>query len=134
MRTPFSDDVIKNVQNANDIVEVIGEYVQLTKKGKNFFGLCPFHNERTPSFSVSQEKQIFHCFGCKKGGNVVSFIMEIEGYSFIESLQILADRGGISLPANHIRNQHHTDEYASILSAYEWLTKMYNHVLKYTED
>ncbi len=67
------DEVVEEIRKTNDIVDVIGEYVQLKKQGRNYFGLCPFHDEKTPSFSVTQEKQIFHCFGCGKGGNVITF-------------------------------------------------------------
>ncbi|MDO4266421.1 MAG: DNA primase [Eubacteriales bacterium] len=94
----YSEDVIEAVRNANDIVDVIGQYVKLTKKGANYFGLCPFHGEKTPSFSVSPQKQIYYCFGCGAGGNVLSFLMEYENYSFTEALKVLAERAHITLP------------------------------------
>ena len=94
----YSDDVIENVRTSNDIVDVIGTYVRLKKKGANFFGLCPFHSEKTGSFSVSPAKQMFYCFGCHEGGNVISFIMKYENYSFGEALKYLADRVNITLP------------------------------------
>lgn len=94
----YSEDVIEAVRNANDIVDVIGTYVKLTKKGSNYFGLCPFHGEKTASFSVSPQKQIYYCFGCGAGGNVITFLMEYENYSFTEALKALADRAHITLP------------------------------------
>jgi len=87
-------EIIDEIATRLDIVEVINEYVRLEKSGRNFFGLCPFHNEKTPSFSVSPEKQIFHCFGCGTGGNVFTFVMQIEGLSFPEALEKLAQRVG----------------------------------------
>ena len=94
----YSEEIIEEVRNANDIVEVIGQYVRLTKKGSNYFGLCPFHGEKTASFSVSPQKQIYYCFGCGAGGNVITFLMEYENYSFTEALKVLADRAHIQLP------------------------------------
>lgn len=129
------EEVIEEVRKANDIVDVIGEYVQLTKQGRNYFGLCPFHGEKTPSFSVTQEKQIFHCFGCGKGGNVVTFLMEMESFSFYESLEFLAKRTGISLPESSGQKRFsHSEENQSMLDAYEWLTKLYHHLLRFTKD
>ena len=94
----YSEEVIDNVRNANDIVDVIGQYVKLQKKGANYFGLCPFHGEKTASFSVSPGKQIYYCFGCGAGGNVITFLMEYENYSFTEALKALAERAHITLP------------------------------------
>lgn len=90
----FLDDLIAR----NDIVDVVGSYVALQQKGSNLFGLCPFHNEKTPSFSVSPSKQIFHCFGCKKGGDVITFVKEIENLSYIEAVQFLAKRVNLEVP------------------------------------
>ena len=95
----YSEDIIEQVRNANDIVDVIGQYVKLNKKGANYFGLCPFHGEKTPSFSVSPQKQIYYCFGCGAGGNVITFLMEYENYTFTEALKALAERAHITLPA-----------------------------------
>lgn len=95
----YSEDVIEEVRMKNDIVDVISGYVKLQKKGSNYFGLCPFHNEKSPSFSVSPAKQMYYCFGCGAGGNVITFIMEYENYSFSEALKVLADRSGVKLPA-----------------------------------
>ena len=94
----YSEEVIEEVRMKNDIVDVISGYVKLQKKGSNYFGLCPFHNEKSPSFSVSPAKQMYYCFGCGAGGNVLTFIMEYENYSFSEALKVLADRSGVKLP------------------------------------
>jgi len=93
----YSREMIEKVIEANDIVDVISEYVELKKAGKEFKGLCPFHREKTPSFMVSQEKQVYHCFGCNASGNVVTFIMDIENLTFKEAIEFLADRVGITL-------------------------------------
>ena len=94
----YSEELIDEIRNSNDIVDIISQCVILKRSGRNFFGLCPFHKEKTPSFSVSPDKQIFHCFGCGAGGNVIHFISKIENVDFKESLEILADRVGIKLP------------------------------------
>ncbi len=94
----YSDELVEEIRSRNDIVSVIGSYIRLQKKGSNHMGLCPFHNEKTPSFSVSASKQMYHCFGCGVGGNVFTFIMEYENYSFLEALRFLAERAGIALP------------------------------------
>ena len=94
----YSDDIIEEVRSKNDIVDVVSQYVRLTKKGNSYFGLCPFHNEKTPSFSVTPGKQMYYCFGCGAGGNVFNFIMEYENYTFGEALKHLADRAGVQLP------------------------------------
>ena len=94
----YPDDIIEEVRSRNDIVDVISQYVSLKKKGANYFGLCPFHNEKSPSFSVSPSKQMYYCFGCGAGGNVITFVMEYENYSFVEAVKYLADRAGITLP------------------------------------
>ena len=95
----YSDEIIDEIRQNNDIVDVISQYVHLKRSGRNFFGLCPFHNEKSPSFSVSPDKQIFHCCGCGVGGNVFTFLMKIEGINFIEAVQMLAERANINLPA-----------------------------------
>ena len=94
----YSEELIEEVKNSNDIVDVISQYVNLKRSGRNFFGLCPFHKEKSPSFSVSPDKQIFHCFGCGAGGNVIHFISKIENADFKEAIGILANRAGIELP------------------------------------
>src|SRR5699024_7260939 len=135
MQKRVPEEVVDRVRKANDIVDVVGEFVQLKRQGRNFFGLCPFHDEQTPSFSVTQDKQIFYCFGCKKGGNVISFLMELENYTFFEALRFVAERGGVELPAINQSEETATSKISQdILSANEWLTKLYHHLLKYTKD
>ena len=94
----YSEELIEEVRNSNDIVDIISKYVVLKRSGRNYFGLCPFHKEKSPSFSVSPDKQIFHCFGCGAGGNVFHFVSKIENVNFVESMQILSERAGIQLP------------------------------------
>ena len=94
----YSEELIEEVRSRNDIVDVISGYVRLQKKGSSYFGLCPFHNEKSPSFSVSRQKQMYYCFGCGAGGNVFTFLMEYENFSFVEAVKFLADRAGIELP------------------------------------
>ncbi len=94
----YSDEIIEEVRQTNDIVDIISQYMHLKRSGRNYFGLCPFHSEKSPSFSVSPDKQIFHCFGCGVGGNVFTFLTKIEGINFIEAVQILAERSNIQLP------------------------------------
>ena len=94
----YSEEILNEVRQANDIVDVISQYVHLKRSGRNYFGLCPFHNEKSPSFSVSPDKQIFHCFGCGVGGNVITFVSQIEGLNFVETVQMLAERANIQLP------------------------------------
>ena len=95
----YSDEILDEVKSSNDIVDVISQYIGLKRSGRNYFGLCPFHNEKSPSFSVSPDKQIFHCFGCGVGGNVITFISKIEGIGFKESIEVLAERANIKLPS-----------------------------------
>lgn len=97
----YNEDLIEEIRSSNDIVDVISQYVVLKRSGRNFFGLCPFHKEKSPSFSVSPDKQIFHCFGCGVGGNVIHFISKIENIDFKETLELLAERAGIPLPDNN---------------------------------
>lgn len=94
----FSEDLIEEIRMKNDIVDVISGYVKLQKKGSSYFGLCPFHNEKSPSFSVSRSKQMYYCFGCGAGGNVFTFIMEYENYTFAEAVKMLAERAGVEVP------------------------------------
>lgn len=96
----YSDELIDEIKSSNDIVDTISQYVTLKRSGRNFFGLCPFHKEKSPSFSVSPDKQIFHCFGCGVGGNVIHFVSKIENLDFRETLEFLAERSGIELPKN----------------------------------
>ena len=101
----YSEEIIQQVREANDIVDVIGSYVTLQKKGSSYFGLCPFHGEKTPSFSVNQREQFFYCFGCHTGGNVITFIMKIENMTFPEALKYLADRAHIDLPEAEVSEE-----------------------------
>ncbi len=94
----YPEELVEEVRERNDIVDVIGSYIKLQKRGANHMGLCPFHNEKSPSFSVSGSKQMYHCFGCGVGGNVFTFLMEYENYTFVEALRVLADRSGVKLP------------------------------------
>jgi len=96
----YSEELIDEIKSSNDIVDTISQYVTLKRSGRNFFGLCPFHKEKTPSFSVSPDKQIFHCFGCGVGGNVIHFVSKIENLDFRETMELLADRAGIELPTS----------------------------------
>ena len=101
----YTDDIIEEVRMKNDIVDVISGYVRLTKKGSTYFGLCPFHNEKTGSFSVSPNKQMYYCFGCGAGGNVFTFLMQYENFSFPEAMEALAERAGIELPKQEMSAQ-----------------------------
>lgn len=94
----YSEEIVEEVRSRNNIVDVVSGYVKMQKRGSNYFGLCPFHNEKSPSFSVSPDKQMYYCFGCGAGGNVITFVMEYENYSFQEALEYLADRVGMELP------------------------------------
>lgn len=134
MSRRIPEELIEKIRSENEITEVIEEYVQLKKQGKNYLGLCPFHNENTPSFSVAKDKQIFHCFGCGKGGNVFTFLMEIEHVDFIESVRLLADRSHIELPHTNEPQKNYSPEVNALLSSHEWLGKYYHHLLKYLED
>ncbi|HAN09899.1 MAG TPA: DNA primase [Clostridiales bacterium] len=98
----YPDEVIEEVRRSNDVADIVGEYVRLIQKGNSYSGLCPFHNEKTPSFYVNRDKQIYHCFGCGAGGNVVSFIMQIENLSFVEAIKYLAEKANIKLPEAEI--------------------------------
>jgi len=134
MNRTIPNDVLERIRNKNDIVEIVKQYVQLEKKGSNYFGLCPFHDEKTPSFSVTKEKQIFRCFGCGKGGNVFTFIQEIESFSFIEAVEFLAERANIVIPRQRQIERHVSADEKMLLTAADWLTKYYHHLLKYTAE
>ena len=128
----YSDELIEEVRARNDIVDVISGYVKLTKKGSSYFGLCPFHNEKSPSFSVSRQKQMYYCFGCGAGGNVFTFIMEYENYTFVEALKMLAERAGIELPEMEYSKEarEKADLKASILEVNKLAAKYYYAQLK----
>ncbi len=101
----YSDELVEEIRARNDIVDVVGSYVKIQKKGSSYFGLCPFHNEKSPSFSVSPNKQMYYCFGCGAGGNVISFVMNYENFSFQEAVKYLADKAGIDLPEPETSNE-----------------------------
>lgn len=128
----YSDDIIEEVRRSADIVDVIGGYVSLKKKGNSYFGLCPFHNEKTGSFSVSRQKQMYYCFGCGAGGNVFTFLMEYENASFVEAVQTLADRAGIELPevSQTAENKRLQDEKNVLFSIEKDAAKFYYAYLK----
>jgi DNA primase len=131
------EEKVEQVRSAVNIADFIGQYVQLKKAGKNLFGLCPFHEERTPSFSVNEQKQIFHCFSCGRGGNVFSFIMDLENLSFPEAVVKVADFGHIDLPASYTAQSQPAapkdQQQADLLKLYADSAKMYQHILVNTE-
>ncbi|BBW95563.1 DNA primase [Geobacillus sp. FSL W8-0032] len=132
------EETIEAIRRGVDIVDVIGEYVQLKKQGRNYFGLCPFHGEKTPSFSVSPEKQIFHCFGCGAGGNVFTFLMDIEGLSFVEAAKRLAVKAGVDLSSYDENVGEGADGPASeakaMMEAHALLKRFYHHLLVHTKE
>lgn len=135
MGSRISDEKIEKIRNSVDIVDVISEYVQLKKQGRNLIGLCPFHGENTPSFSVSPEKQLYHCFGCGAGGNAFSFMMAIEGYEFLDSVKHLATKANIDLPElekNETSNA--SSELSAMIAGNELAAKLYHHLLMNTEQ
>ncbi|WP_102345565.1 DNA primase [Bacillus sp. Marseille-P3661] len=137
MGNRIPDETIEKISKQADIVEVISEYVQLKKQGRNYFGLCPFHGEKSPSFSVSAEKQIFHCFGCGAGGNVFSFIMDLEKCSFIEAVKIVADKLKIDVDLDDNQNVvgfGSSNKFLSIYRAHDLLQKFYHHFLVNTKE
>jgi DNA primase len=133
----IEDEKINQIREAVDIVDLIGEYVQLKKQGRNYFGLCPFHGENSPSFSVSTEKQIFHCFGCGAGGNIFTFLMDIEGYSFVESAKVLAEKGNVPLEVEINKDSKRSNMPAGaqqMVEAHDLLRKFYHHLLVNTKE
>ncbi|MGG3471255.1 DNA primase [Neobacillus pocheonensis] len=137
MADRIAEEKIDQIRQTVDIVEIISDYVQLKKQGRNYFGLCPFHGESTPSFSVSPDKQIFHCFGCGAGGNVFSFLMELEGISFQEAAIKLAAKGNIELDINLAAARGESKvskDLQTMLDAHELLAKFYHHLLVNTKE
>lgn len=123
----YSDEILEEVRSRNDIVDVISQYVTLKRSGRNYFGLCPFHNEKSPSFSVSPDKQIFHCFGCGVGGNVFHFITKVENVSFVESVQILAERANVNLPSvNNFEDEKVAKLKAKVYDVNEFAAEFYH--------
>ena len=130
----YSDEILNEVRENSDIVEVISQYVHLKRSGRNYFGLCPFHNEKSPSFSVSPDKQIFHCFGCGVGGNVFTFISKIEGIGFKEAIENLADRAGIVLPKSTNNEDSRKEELKSKVYKVNNFTADYYHKRLYKQE
>jgi DNA primase len=132
MSNKIPEEVIAAVLKHHDIVETVGKYVHLTKQGRNYKGLCPFHSEKTSSFTVSPEKQIFRCFGCGAGGHVIRFVMDIEGYSFPEAIRHMAKEAQISVQweETSVQETEEQKEFSTIIAAHELAIKIYNYVLK----
>ena len=122
----YSEETIEEVRSASDIVDVVSSYVKIQKRGAQYMGLCPFHNEKTPSFSVSPSKQMYYCFGCGAGGNVITFIMQYENLTFIEALKFLAERSNIALPQKEeTQGERKTRSEKNILLEINKLAAMY---------
>lgn len=137
MAERIAEEKINQIRQGVDIVELISDHVQLTKHGRNYFGLCPFHGENTPSFSVAPDKQIFHCFGCGAGGNVFSFLMDLEGLSFQEAALKLAERANIELDISLQTSGNEkgiSPELQAMLDAHDLLKKFYHHLLVNTKE
>lgn len=132
----YGDEIVNEVIEKNDIYEVVSSYVKLKKSGNNYFGLCPFHNEKSPSFCVSPAKQMFYCFGCGEGGNVISFIMKYENYSFAESLKMLAERVGMTLPEGEVseESRRNSDIRNKIQEINVLAARYYYHILTNSDD
>ncbi|MFA9353151.1 DNA primase [Pediococcus pentosaceus] len=130
------EDVIDDVRTSVDIADVVGRYVQLRKAGKNLFSVCPFHDEKTPSFSVSESKQIFHCFSCGRGGNVFKFLMDLENLSFPESVRRVAEFGNIPLDQSYFKStkkSSYTSEQSALIDLYEKASELFSHILLNTK-
>ncbi|MEG0450020.1 MAG: DNA primase [Lysinibacillus sp.] len=138
MTGKIPEQVIEQIRTQSDIVDVISEYMQLTKRGRNWFGLCPFHGEQTPSFSVSADKQIFHCFGCGAGGNAITFVMDIENVSFPEAVIKLGERVGVQLDVQQDPFSDATPKVSKVeermKEAHAFAADFYHHLLLNTED
>src|SRR4051794_25798469 len=137
MSDRIAEETINEIRQASDIVDIISEYVQLKKQGRNYVGLCPFHGENTPSFSVSSDKQVYHCFGCGAGGNVFSFLMEVEGLSFQEAALKLADKANIDLGLSLStvgKTKSISDDLVQMYEAHNLLNKFYHHLLVNTKE
>lgn len=132
MGVRIAEEKIEQIRKQTDIVEVINDYVQLKKQGRNYIGLCPFHGEKTPSFSVSADKQLYHCFGCGAGGNVFTFLMELEGLTFVEAVRKLAKRVNVSLPEVSTSLQKSSQKHDEILSAHDLAASYYHYLLMQT--
>ncbi|WP_079476841.1 DNA primase [Marinococcus halophilus] len=128
------EEKVAEVREKVDIVEVINDYVQLKKQGKHYLGLCPFHGENTPSFSVSPERQLYHCFGCGAGGNAISFLMEHDGLTFVEAIQSLAAKTNVDLPELEDQYPGEREQHQSKKEAHQMAAKFYHHLLMNTEQ
>ena len=131
----YNEDFIEKVRFSNDIIDVVSEYTNLKKSGKSYKGLCPFHDEKTPSFNVSPEQQLYYCFGCGVGGNIFNFIMEIEGLTFTEAVEFLAERANIELPKkdNSQAQQRKVSQRKKLLKIHKLATQFYNYLLLESE-
>lgn len=130
----YDQDLIRRVSEENDIVEIISEYVPLKQKGKTYTACCPFHNEKTPSFHVDREKQLYHCFGCGAGGNLYKFVMEKENINFVEAVQYLAQRAGIELPKNSKENDKQVEKRSRLYSINRLTGNFYYKKLKQNQE
>ena len=121
----YSDDIKQELLARNNIVDIIGERVALKRSGSDYVGLCPFHHEKTPSFNVSERKQMYYCFGCHAGGNVITFLMDYEKLTFVESLRFLADRAGMELPEEQLTPEEKaaSDKKHNLLTIYKHKTR-----------
>src|SRR6056297_3378444 len=119
----------EKVKDRLDIVEVVSEYVNLKKTGKNYQGLCPFHQEKTPSFTVNPDNQFYYCFGCGKGGDIFNFIMEIENITFYESLKLLANRANIKMPKRKGYSEEYNKKREQVFQIHQLAAKFYNYLL-----
>ncbi|WP_100398314.1 DNA primase [Bacillus sp. FJAT-44742] len=136
MKQRIPEEMIEEVRNKNDIVDVISDHVQLKKQGRHYLGLCPFHGENTPSFSVSPERQLYHCFGCGAGGNVITFVMEMEGADFIQAVEKLAERVEMALPeyVKGVSGNESGKKHENKILGHELAAKFYHHLLTTTEQ
>src|SRR5690606_29850369 len=123
------DEVIESVRKHYDILDLVGRYVQLKRRGRNYFGLCPFHSEKTPSFSVAPDKQIYYCFGCAAGGDVIRFVMEMEGLTFVEAVRQLGEQAGIPIPNNEKPDPVKEDIRIQMRKALELAAQVYHYIL-----
>ncbi|MBO0687391.1 MAG: DNA primase, partial [Candidatus Dormibacteraeota bacterium] len=132
MPRPRDDDSVDRIKSRLDLVEVVQQYVTLRKRGRELWGLCPFHPEKTPSFKVNPQLQSWHCFGCDKGGDLFSFIQEIEKVDFRRALELLADRAGVELPDRSPADRQRADLRRRILELNALAAKYYEYVLHST--
>ncbi|MBI5463416.1 MAG: DNA primase [Ignavibacteriales bacterium] len=130
----FTETQIEDVRSSADIVDVVSQYVKLKKRGKNYIGLCPFHQEKTPSFTVSGEKQMYHCFGCHKGGNVFTFVMEVEKVSFVEAVRSLAQKAGMVLPDDQTTTPEQQTEAENLYNVCRFAAQTFHDNLVYSDE